>query len=166
MKPNQFKALQKTFTGLLLTEIGFAIVVLSIVLIAKKTINQDVQLDRALQLVAVLFAIADCFIGFRLYKKKVLELRASNLSAQEKMNGFRKASVGFWGLINAPALFCGICYVVTGNFAFMALFAFLLFAFGAQNPFKSKVALLLNLSTNDIADLDGSGGERRADDAD
>ncbi|MDI3318676.1 hypothetical protein [Pinibacter soli] len=166
MKPNQFKALQKTFNGLLLTEIGFAVVVLSIVLIAKKTISQNVQLDRALQLIALLFAIASCLIGFRLYKKRVLELRAGNLSAQEKMDGFKKASVVFWRLINIPALFCGICYVITGNFAFMALYAFLLFAFGAQNPFKSKVALLLNLSASDIAALDGSGGERYADDAD
>jgi hypothetical protein len=154
---NQFKALQKTFTGLLLTEIGFAVVVLSIVLIARKTINQDVQLDRALQLVAVLFAIAGCFVGFRLYKKNVLALRASDLSAQEKINGFKKASIVFWGLINAPALFCGICYVITGNFAFMGLYAFLLIAFGAQNPFKSKVALLLNLNADEVAQLDGSG---------
>jgi hypothetical protein len=158
MSPNQFKALQKTFTGLLLGEIGFAIVVLSIVLIARKTINQNVELDRALQLVAVLFAIVDCVIGFRLYKKKVLALRASSLSAQEKMNGFRKASIVFWGLIEAPALFCGVCYVITGNFAFMALYAFLLIAFGVQNPFKSKVALLLNLNAEEIAMLDGSSG--------
>ncbi|MBV4357797.1 hypothetical protein [Pinibacter aurantiacus] len=154
---NQFKSLQKSFTGLLLAEIGFAIVVLSIVLIAKKTINQDVQLDRAMQLIAVLFAIGDCFIGFRLYKKKVLELRGSDLSAQEKMNGYRGASIVFWAFLAAPALFCGICYVVTGNFAFMMLYAFLLFAFGAQNPFKSKVALLLKLDANDVAELDGSG---------
>jgi len=155
---NQFKSLQKNFTGLLLAVIGFAIVVLSIVLIAKKTINQDVQLDRALQLIAVLFAIGDCFIGFRLYKKKVLELRSSDLSAQEKMTAYRGASIVFWSFLMAPTLFCGICYVITGNFAFMALYAFLLFAFGAQNPFKSKVALLLKLDGNDVALLDGSLG--------
>lgn len=158
MKPNQFKSLQKTFTGLLLAEIGFAIVVLSIVLIAKKTINQDVQLDRSLQLIAVLFAIVDCFVGFRLFKKKVLELRGSGLSAQEKMTGYRAASIMFWAFLFGPALFCGLCYVITGNFAFMALYAFLLFAFGAQNPFKSKVALLLKLDGNDVAELDGSKG--------
>lgn len=156
MNPNQFKALQKTFTGLLLAEIGFAVVVLSLVLIAKKTINQDVQLDRAMQLIAVLFAIGNCFIGFRLYKKKVLELRGSNFSAQEKMTAYRAASIMFWAFLVAPALFCGICYVITGNFAFMALYAFLLFAFGAQNPFKSKVALLLKLDPNEVAELDGS----------
>jgi hypothetical protein len=156
MKPNQFKALQKTFTGLLLAEIGFAVVVLSLVLIAKKTINQDVQLDRMLQLFAVLFAIVDCLVGFRLYKKKVMELRSSNLSAQEKMNGYRGASIVFWAFLMAPTFFCGICYVITGNFAFMALYAFLLFAYGAQNPFKSKVALLLKLDANDVAELDGS----------
>ncbi|MDH7463618.1 hypothetical protein QEG73_20125 [Chitinophagaceae bacterium 26-R-25] len=155
---NQFKSLQKTFTGLLLAEIGFAVVVLSIVLIAKKTINQDVQLDRTMQLIAVLFAIGDCFIGFRLYKKKVLELRGSDLSAQEKMTGYRAASVVFWSFLLAPTLLCGICYVITGNFAFMMLYAFLLFAFGAQNPFKSKVALLLKLDANDVALLDGSVG--------
>lgn len=156
MKPNQFKLLQKRYTALLVTQILFAIVALVIGLIIKKTVSNDVQLDRALQLVTVLMALVFSFIGFRLYNKKVLELRAGSLPAQKKMDAFKNASVKFWTLLAVPAMVCVMCYIITGNFAFIGLFALLLFILGSQNPFKSKVALLLKLSSNDVALLDGS----------
>ncbi len=154
---NQFKQLQKRYRALLISQIGLAIVALVVVLVLQKHMIKNLQLDRALQLVAVLMSVVGGFAGARIYNRKVFQLRDSNFSAQEKMNAFAKVSVVFWTFLAVPALVCVICYIITANFAFMGLFAVLVFVMGSQNPFKSRVVLLLKLSKEETAQLDGSG---------
>ncbi|MGC4101172.1 hypothetical protein [Ferruginibacter sp.] len=112
------------------------------------------QLDRTLQVVAVLIGAAAFFAGTNLFKKKLLQLRDDTATdPKQKFEQYRIACIIHWALIEGPALFCGICFFLTGNYAFIALGGMLMIALAMLAPVKLKTALQLGISVEDIDQL-------------
>lgn len=113
----------------------------------------DIPTDRLLQVVAVLYCFAAVFVGLQLFRRKLDEIKKSEDTAREKLNRFKSASILQWGLMESAAIFSTLCYLLTGNWAFLALAFTLLVIFGGLNPFKHKVMIQLRLSEQEVAGL-------------
>ena len=71
------------------------------------------------------------------------------------MTEYKTACITWWAMIEIPAVFAIVCYLLTSNlsFFFLALFHILiLFLFRPRN---ANIHLLLNLSSAEITDLEG-----------
>jgi len=105
--------------------------------------------NEVFQVIAVLLSLAGFFLGNFLFKKKILSLRELN-NLTSKLSGYRAASLIQWALLEAPALFAVICFLLVGNFAFLALAAALVLLFVINAPSKIKIAMLLQVREEDI----------------
>jgi uncharacterized membrane protein YhaH (DUF805 family) len=109
--------------------------------------------DSTFQVIAVAIAAAGFFIGTKIFKKRLHEIRESGAAAQEKFNKYKGASILLWAMIEAPALLCIIFFYLTANYAFIALAAVLIFLFFIFGPNRQKLSLFLGLSDYEIDDL-------------
>lgn len=147
-----FRSLQLIYRALLWGQILFlAIALIAVATIAKKTASE--QLDRQLQVIAVLVSFSAFIIGSRIFKKKLFQARHANISAKHKLVIYRTASIIQWVLMDVATVFCIAGYIVTHNFSFIGLAMLMLVIFGGMNPFKSKVMLQLALSSADVETL-------------
>jgi ABC-type xylose transport system permease subunit len=111
------------------------------------------ELDRIFQVVALVISGAGFFVGVTLFKKKILLLRNMEADAKEKFSLYRAACIFQWALMEAPCLFCIVCFFLTGNYAFVALAAVLILLFAMQAPSKVKIAFHLGLRDDELEDL-------------
>jgi protein-S-isoprenylcysteine O-methyltransferase Ste14 len=115
----------------------------------------DSNLERTLQGVAAVLSVGVLLIGFRLFKRKMLQARNSTLGGVARMQQYRTACILWWAMIEAPGLFAGICYYLSGNFAFLALAAFHLLVLLMFMPRKDNIVVLLNLTSKEVDELEG-----------
>lgn len=147
-----FRSLQLIYRALLWGQILFLILALILAgTIIKEKASEN--LDRQLQVIAVLISFSAFIIGSRIFKKKLFQARHANVSVKEKLEMYRKASLIQWALMDAATIFCIVGYIITHNFSFIGLALLLLVIFGGMNPFKSKVMLQLALSPADLDKL-------------
>ena len=111
------------------------------------------NLDKILQVIAIVFSISGFMIGTSLFKKKLLQARSSDKGNTSKFELYRSASIIQWAFIEGPAIFCLIGFFLTSNYAFMALAATLLLLFTMMVPSKTKAAFQLGISEADMESL-------------
>ena len=75
------------------------------------------------------------------------------LGAKEKFAVYRSASIIEWALLEAPVLFCIVCFFLTGNYAFMALAVVLIFLFVLVAPSKTKTLNHLQINEAELDEL-------------
>jgi len=149
---NALKALNIIHKALMTGQILFASV--CIYLNYSKTIEPQAQeLDRVLQVVALIITAGGIFAGMSIFKKKLLQAREMQVSAKEKFDQYRLACIVQWALLEGPSLFCIICFFLTGNYAFLALMAVVLFLFTITVPSKLKVLMQLQISEAELDEL-------------
>ena len=146
------KALNIIHKALMTGQILFATV--CIYLTYTKTIDSPAKdLDRVLQVAALVITAAGIFAGMSFFKKKLLHLRGMQTSTKEKFNQYRSACIVQWALLEGPSIFCIICFFLTGNYAFLALMVVVLFLFAVTAPSKLKVQLQLQISEAELDEL-------------
>ncbi len=110
--------------------------------------------DRLFQLVALLFTALAFFIGHLFFKKKTAKIKeSSNLSTQQVFEQYKIASLIQWALLEAAALFNGIAYFLVGNYSFIVLGGVCILFFALLGPNKTKMALQLGISPQDLEEL-------------
>lgn len=148
-----FRSLQTLYRALLYGQIIFAILAVLLVQFRVIAPPADIPLDRLLQVIAVLYSFAAVLVGMQLFRRRVENLRNSQEHAREKLAGYQNASMVQWALLESASIFCSICYIISGNWAFLGLTLTLLVIFGGLNPFKHKVMIQLRLSDQDVANI-------------
>lgn len=111
------------------------------------------DLDHPLQVIVIILAAAGFFIGNNYFKRKVLQQAQEPQIPQDKMAIYRHASIIQWALLEGPAIFAVISFVLTGNFAFLALAATVLILFTLAFPARQKIMMLLSLTETDLENL-------------
>ena len=111
------------------------------------------ELDKVLQVVALIIAAGGIFAGLSFFKKKLMQLREMQTSAKEKFDLYKSACIVQWALLEGPSLFCIICFLLTGNYAFVAIVVVILFLFAMMAPSKAKILLQLQISESELDDL-------------
>jgi hypothetical protein len=145
-----FKLIHKT---MLLGQI-IATTIFLVLTITKIQTPSLIEQDRLFQLVALLFTAAVFFIGNIIFKRKIATIKNStNLTIQQQYEQYKTASLIQWALLEAATLFNGIAYFLVGNYSFIALAAVLILLFAMLAPNKTKMAIQLGITPQDLEDL-------------
>lgn len=148
-----FRDLQTLYRTLLYAQIIMAVIAILVVQLNIIIPPADIPLDRLLQVIAVLYSFAAVIVGLQLFRRRVEALRNSQEHAREKLTGYRSASMVQWALLESASFFCSVCYIISGNWAFLGLTLTIIVIFGGLNPFKQKVMIQLRLSEQDVANI-------------
>jgi hypothetical protein len=149
-KGNALQALNIIHKALMMGQILFAAVCIYLIY-SKTVVPAATELNKVLQVVALIITAGGIFAGMSLFKTKLLLIREMQTAAKEKFDLYRSASIIQWALLEGLAIFCIVCFFLTGNYAFLALVLVILFLFAMMAP--SKVKILLQLQINE-AELD------------
>lgn len=107
--------------------------------------NSDYN-NRVLQVLAIIFSVGGFYAGAFIFKKKLLAEKEILPDAKEKGERYRQACIIQWSLIEGPCIFAVVCFLLTGNYAFLALAAVLILIFAMMAPSKTKIAFQLQIS--------------------
>jgi hypothetical protein len=150
--PQAFKAFRLIHLALVGGLVLFGIIAIIIVRDQPADrISEDV--NRALQLATVLISLITLFVGFRMFKSKLLNLHMDKGNPRQRVANYRGASIAWWAMIEAPGLLALGSFVITGNYAFFALGVFHLMLLLMFTPRWDNIVLLLSLTPEDIQQL-------------
>ena len=148
--PPLFRILKVLHTALTIGMLAFAGISFLIVKNGILTDVLDPSLDRILQVIAISLSGLLILFGFRLFNKRVMTIRNSELSAVEKMNQYRAACITWWAMIEGPGLFAFVCFLLVPNYAFLVLGCFHIAILALFMPKWSTLPLLLNFDVNEF----------------
>ena len=143
------RAMQVVHRAMLLVLIVFAAIAFFLVY-ANKFLPSLADMDHLFQIIAVTVSFAGFFIGSALFKKKMQQARDSSTGIKTKAEVYRSASIIQWALLEGPCILCIICFLLVGNYAFLALAAALMFWFALNGPSKIKAMMLLRLGEEEM----------------
>lgn len=152
-KTNGLRGLIIIHKSMLIGQLIFAAICFYLVYTKSVSAGDMEDLDKILQVIAIVFSISGFIIGTSLFKKRLLQARSLETSNTQKFEMYRSASIIQWACIEAPALFCIIGFFLTANYAFIALAATLILLFTLMMPSKSKTAFQLGISEADVEAL-------------
>jgi hypothetical protein len=111
------------------------------------------DMDRTLQVIAIVLTAAGFLIGVSFFKKKLLALRSMDAPLKEKLAMYRAACIIQWTFLEGPSLFCIIGFFLTGNYAFLFLSGTIMILFAMLAPSKIKVAFQIGVSPEELEAL-------------
>jgi hypothetical protein len=155
-QPNAFGVLKIVHIGLLVGMAMFDIVSLIIVM-QDIPVIADESVQRSLQVGCVLLSALLLITGFKIFRKKIFAARNSPEAGEKRMDMYRTACIMWWAMIEAPGIVAGIGFILSGNYAFFALAIFHLLTMLVFAPRKANIILFLNLSSDEVARLEGKG---------
>ncbi|MBC7903098.1 MAG: hypothetical protein H7Y27_06730 [Gemmatimonadaceae bacterium] len=108
-------------------------------------------LDKNLQVTEIVVAGVCVFLGSRIFASRIEKIREQNSTAVEKMNAYKTAAIVQWALTELPAIFAIVFFMLTGNYAFVALAGALILYFAiALRPIKLKAAIQLRITEEEV----------------
>jgi hypothetical protein len=152
-KGNDFRALQVLHVAMLAGMVMFTVISV-LVIIGQGPLQPGASLEKTLQVVALLVAVGAVAAGFVLFNKRLPAIQAIN-DVKARMAAYRASAMIRWALIEMPMLLSVISFILTGNYAFLALAIALLLLFAAIRPSKALLVYQLQLSGTEIAELEG-----------
>lgn len=148
-KLSPFKSLQLVHKAMLAGQV--------VVLLAAIFIHQQQgeafapELNKTLQVLAIILGAVCVFAGSRLQSSRIQGLREASKGAAERIASYRTGAIIQWALTEAPAIFSLVCFIITGNYAFIALSAALILYFAiALNPSRTRMSILLQVREEEV----------------
>ena len=111
------------------------------------------ELEEMLLAITGAGAVAGVFTGNLLFRKK-LEQLVELKSLKEKLMGYQSALIIKYALVEGPAFFSVVAYLLTANFLFPGVTLILIFILILYAPGKDKLTSDLNLSKSETDLLD------------
>ena len=111
------------------------------------------EYDKVLQLIALGVSFVFVWTGFRLFNKKMAEIKAGNINFDEKLSRYRSAAVMQWAMTEAASILTIVCFMITGNYAFSGLTVVLIFIFSGYYPLKARLVTQMGLSSEEAEKL-------------
>lgn len=110
--------------------------------------------EKILQVIVLVVTAATLIAGNKLFKKKLVDINSmSTTDAKTKLEQYRAATMLYWGITEVGSLVSGIAFLLTGNYAFLAVAALVMLYFGMLAPVKARVAEQLHFQTTDLDEL-------------
>lgn len=111
------------------------------------------EVDKIMQVAVIIACAAGLYFSITLFKKKVLLIRESFETVDKKMDAFRAACLLQWALLDGPAIFTIIGFLLTGNYAFLVLAGIMIAFLYLLKPTKQKIILQLQLNEKEAEEL-------------
>lgn len=155
MKPGQqngyLKSLNILFLAMLMGMILFTGI--SVFLIQTNSeISSFKDNQQLLQVLALGIAAFGYFFAARSFKTRILAMQNFS-SLSEKAAAYRSACIIQWALIEGPTLFVIVCFILTGNYAFLGLVVLLLLLFMTMKPTKEKIFVQTGITGEELDNL-------------
>jgi hypothetical protein len=147
---SKFKSLQILHTAMLAGMVLFCVVSAVVHFSAELTANAS--LNKVLQVTILAITFAAIKTGVTLFERRLQAIPATANPA-EKFRRYRAAAIIKWALIEIPVLCTVVCFMITRNYAFIALAFALIIFFFFQAPVKLKLMLQLQVSEADLDSL-------------
>ena len=151
---NEFKALEILHRALLLGVAVLAVVGVFVV-IKGSALHTSPSLDKPLQVAALLLSVGATAAGFLLFNKKIKAIPVTD-TAPGRLAAYRAAAIQRWALIEAPIVFSLVSFLLTGNYAFLALGIALMLVLLVTRPARQIIIYLLQLNEKEVRELEGS----------
>ena len=151
--PGVFRSLLILHKAMLVGQIIFALVAFYLVYSNTFPFQNLRELDRILQVVAICCSVGGVYAGLLLFKRRVLVAREIQAGPKAKLTLYRQACLFQWSLIEGPCFIVIIGFLLTHNYAFLALAAVLILLFSMLAPSKLKIALQLKISEAEVDEL-------------
>ena len=128
--------------------------VISVFLVIKGFIPANKALEKPLQVAALLVSVGGTAAGFALFNKRIKTIQSTDTVAS-RITIYRAAAIVRWALIELPVLLSIISFLLTGNYAFLALGIALILVFVVVRPAKPVIIFLLQLNEREVSELEG-----------
>jgi hypothetical protein len=151
-KGNEFKALQILHMAMLTGMALFSVV--AVLVVTKGLIPANKALEKPLQVVALLVSVGGTAAGFALFNKRIKSIQPTD-TVSNRITIYRAAAILRWALIEFPVLLSIISFILTGNYAFLALGIALILVFVVVRPAKPVIIFLLQLNEKEVSELEG-----------
>jgi hypothetical protein len=152
-KENIFKVLQLLHRAMLAGMVLFCLIALFLV-ITGQTKYVATFTGKALQVTEIVVVFLFAGGGSLLFNKKIQSTTTVETAA-ERMRIYRTSVIIRWAMTEIPVLFAIIAFVLTGNYAFLALATVLMVLFALIAPAKNKIIQLLQLNDQDVRQMEG-----------
>ncbi len=150
---NNIQSLNIVHKALLTGQLLFAAIAFYLVYSGTMILIVDKQTDKILQIAVIAVAAAGFFGGNLMFKKKIISLRGASMPANEKFRAYKRAAILHWAMLEAPALFSIICFLLTANYAVLILGIVLIFCFAMLGPSRQKISFQLGLSAEEAEEI-------------
>jgi len=141
-----FKAIRVVHTALLLGQIIFALICLT--LNRNGELGHNEMINKILIIASPALVIMGIVSGIFIAKAKLNTIKLkSNLA--EKLAGYRGVLIIRWALMEMPALFAVICYMLTANLIYLGLAGVIVILFAINRPSNDKLYTELELDQNE-----------------
>jgi hypothetical protein len=148
-----FSALRLVHRTLFTGQLVF-LAVLYFIVYRKIALPPFVEYDKLMQVTCLLFSAVAFFTGNIVFKKKMTGIKDDQgITVKGKFEKYRAACMAQWAFLEAAVLFCGICFLFTGNYSFLALALLLMGIFFMLGPGKMKTILQIGISPAEAEEL-------------
>jgi len=145
--------------GAMLAGMALLAAIATWLIISRGALGQaDASFGKTLQVVVVLAAIGATAAGFTVFKKRIQAIGPLE-TVQNKIAAYRAAAIIRWALVEFPTLLSLIAFLLTGNYAFLALGIALMLLFAVLRPAKLMIVYLLKLTEKEVSELEGGASE-------
>ncbi|THU41789.1 hypothetical protein FAM09_06720 [Niastella caeni] len=154
---NAFNALKILHIALLIGMVMFAVTAV----VAVQLVQQEPfavtgeSFQRNFQVVCVLLSALSLIAGFKIFKKKIFAARNSLQAGEKRMELYRTACILWWAMIEGPGILAGVGFILSGNYAFLALAIVHLLILLVFTPRKANIIMFLNLNSEEVVRLEG-----------
>lgn len=149
---NTFKAMSILHRAMLL---GLVLLAAVSYFVKDKVATKDASLETILQAVAAIISVTMLVSGFSIFRRRLPVIRGSMEPAEKKLEKYLGACIVWWAMMEGPGLLSIICFMLTGNYAFLALGLFHAGLLALFTPRKENIIVLLNLTSDDVQRLEG-----------
>lgn len=155
-KANSFKTLQLLHVALLFGQIVFVAIAVFLKMYSA-ILPVFAKYDKAIQVIVLLYSATVSYVGIQVYfKNKIYGIRDTGATIAEKFTVYKKANVVLWICIESASIISTLCFLLVGNYAFIALAITLIFLFAIMGVNKAKLMLLLKFTEVDIAQINSN----------
>jgi len=150
---NAFKALEILHKAMLIGMVLLAGV--GVFVVNRGSLHVMPSLEKPLQVVSLLLSVGGVAAGFMLFNKRIKAIPPTD-AAPQRMDAYRAAAIVRWALIEVPSMFSLVSFLITGNYAFLALGIALMLVFLVTRPAKPIIVYLLQLNQQEVSQLEGT----------
>lgn len=147
-KASYFSVLALLHRGMLVGQLVFLATMFFLVY-GKYLLPPLVAREKLLQVIALSAAIIAVGVSSRLFKQKLASIFMDG-DVKQKLLRYRSAVILLWALTEIPVLVCGICLLLSGNYAFLALAIVVIIYFAMLMPVKSRIAGQLGIQPEEM----------------
>jgi len=105
--------------------------------------------DKLLQVLSLLLSFAIAYGAVVMKKRRLEEIRAGAASVEARVARYRSSCLLQWALLETVVLLNLVCFIVTGNYAFVALTVAVMIFYALQAP--TRLAVLWQLGITEEA---------------